>query len=191
MARSITSSLTSSASKPFAPSVGLAHYAALLGIGALLALIHQGWDFHLKLPGHYGLVWMAGVMLTRHWSPARWAATGTVLGYIGGTALLTHGIHGGLMQTPVYALSTLVIDVAWMLGAQGLRRLALVALLGGVAFMLKPIAVYALADGFHVQLGTLRFGALFPLITHFCFGAVGAVIGTLMYGAGAKRDSQG
>ncbi len=189
MARSIMSSLTSTASKPFAPSLGLAHYAALFGIGALLALIHQGWDFRLQLPGHYGLVWMAGVMLTRHWSAARWAATGTVLGYIGGTALLTHGAHASLMQTPFYALSTLAIDAAWLLGAARMRQLALVGLLGGIAFMLKPIAVYALANGLNVQLGTLRFGAVFPLITHFCFGAVGAVIGTLMYGAGSKRDS--
>ncbi len=191
MARSITSSLTSSASKPFAPSRGLAHYAALLAIGALLALIHQAWDFHLKLPGHYGLVWMAGVMLTRHWSPTRWAATGTVIGYIGGTALLTHGAHAGLMQTPVYALCTLVVDTAWLLGASRLRQVALMGLLGGVAFMLKPIAVYALANGLDVHLGSLRFGALFPILTHFCFGAVGAVIGTLMHGVGASRGRTG
>ena len=131
---------------------------------------------------------VAGVMLTRHWSPARWAATGTVLGYIGGTALLTHGAHHGLMQTPVYALCALAVDAAWLMGAARWRQLALVGLLGGLAFMLKPMAVHAMANGLHVQLGTLRFGAIFPLITHFCFGATGAVIGTLLYGAGAQRD---
>lgn len=187
MARSITSSLTSSASRPFAPELGLAHYAALLGIGALLALVHQAWDFHLKLPGHYGLIWMAGVMLTRHWSPSRWAATGTAFGYVGATALLTHGAHAGLNQAPVYALCTLAVDAAWLLGAARLRHVVMAGLLGGLAFMLKPMAVYALAHGLDVELGTLRFGALFPLITHFCFGAVGAVIGTLLYGAGAQR----
>jgi hypothetical protein len=186
MAQSITSSPTNSASKPSAPSVGLAHAAALLGIGALLALIHQAWDFHLKLPGHYGLVWMAGVMMTRHWSPARWAALGSACGYIGGTALLTHGAHAGLTQAPVYALCALVVDAAWMLGAAQLRRLAAAALLGGVAFMLKPITVYLLAHGLDLELGTLRFGAAFPIITHFCFGAVGAVIGTLCHGFGAQ-----
>lgn len=187
MAQSITSSPTNSASKPSVPSVGLAHAAALFGIGALLALIHQAWDFHLKLPGHYGLVWMAGVMMTRHWSPARWAAVGTVFGYIGGTALLTHGAHAGLMQTPVYALCALVVDAAWLLGAARMRSLALVALLGGAAFMLKPITVYLLANGLDLHLGTLRFGAVFPIITHFCFGAVGAVIGTLAHGASVHR----
>ncbi len=186
MAQSISSSPTNSASKPSAPSVGLAHAAALLGIGALLALIHQAWDFHLKLPGHYGLVWMAGVMMTRHWSPARWAALGSACGYIGGTALLTHGAHAGLTQAPVYALCALVVDAAWLLGATHLRRLAAAALLGGVAFMLKPITVYLLAHGLDLQLGTLRFGAVFPIITHFCFGAVGAVIGTLCHGVGAQ-----
>jgi len=187
MARSITSSLTSAASKPTVPNLGLAHYATLIGIGALLALVHQAWDFHLKLPGHYGLVWMAGVMLARHWSPARWAATGTVLGYVGGTVLLTHGAHAGLTQAPIYALSTLVIDAVWLLGAARLRHVALAGLLGGVAFMLKPMAVYAFAHGFNLHFGSLRFGPLFPILTHFCFGAVGAVIGTLLHGAGTRH----
>lgn len=187
MAQSISSSPTNSASRPSAPSVNLTHVAALVGIGALLALIHQAWDFHLKLPGHYGLVWMAGVMMTRHWSPARWAALGTACGYVGGTALLTHGAHAGLTQAPVYALCALVVDAAWLLGAARMRRVALVALLGGVAFMLKPVTVYLLAHGLSVQLGALPFGPAFPIMTHFCFGAVGAVIGTLMHGVGSLR----
>ena len=61
------------------------------------------------------------------------------------------------------------------------------ALLGGAAFMLKPITVYLLANGLDLHLGTLRFGAVFPIITHFCFGAVGAVIGTLAHGASVHR----
>ena len=185
MARSITSLLTSSVSSNSVPERGVAHYLALAGIGALLAVAHRAWDFHLGLPGHYGLVWMAGVMVARHWSPTRWAAINVAAGYVGGVALLAHGAGAGL-QAPVYALCALVVDLAWAGGLRRSRHLALLALAGGFAFMLKPLAVYALAHGIDLHLGKLRFGPAFPLLTHFAFGSVGAVLGTLLHGLAGR-----
>lgn len=193
MARTITSSQTSSASNASVPEqAGLGHLLALLGLGALLAFGHRAWDVDLGLPGHYGLVWMAGVMVARNGSATRWAATTTAAGYMGTIALLAHGA-GASMQAPIYGLCALAVDGAWLAGLRRGRHLALIALTGGVAFMLKPLAVYLLAHGVQLHLGKLRHGPLFSLMTHFGFGAVGAVIGTQLVelsrrAAGGARD---
>ena len=180
MERSITPSLTSSVSSNSARELTFAHSAALLTIGALFAGVHQGWDVRLHLPGHYGLIWMAGVMLTRQSSQATWAATITALGYVSGTLALSGWAHHASTQAPLYALSTLAVDVAWRMSAVRCRPLALAGLVGGLAFLLKPLAQYAFASGVDIEVGALQFGPWFPLLTHFCFGATGAIIGTLL-----------
>lgn len=184
MERSITSSLTSTVSSNSAPDISFAHYALLLGIGVLLAGVHQGWDAPLSLPGHFGLMWMAGIMLTRQRSSATWAATVAALGYAGGTAAFAGFAHHGLIQAPLYALSTVVVDVAWRVDSRRSAHLCGAAVVGGLAFVLKPLALFAFAQGISLNLTTLRLGPVFPLLTHFSFGAVGAIIGTLLARAG-------
>lgn len=184
MERSITPSLTSTVSSNSAPDISFAHYALLLGVGVLLAGLHQGWDAHLSLPGHFGLIWMAGIMLTRQHSSAKWAASVAALGYVGGTAAFAGLAHHGLLQAPLYALSTAVVDVAWRLDSRRSAHLCGAALLGGLAFVLKPLALFAFAHGISLNLTALRSGPVFPLLTHFVFGAVGAIIGTLLARAG-------
>ena len=184
MDRSITPSLTSTVSSNSVPSTSFAHCALLLGVGVLLAGLHQASDAHLSLPGHFGLVWMTGVMLTRQKSATTWAASVTALGYAGGTAAFTGLAHHGLLQAPLYILSTLVVDLAWRIDSRRSAHLFGAALLGGLAFMLKPLVLFAFAHGISLNLNALRFGPGFPLLTHFSFGAVGAIIGTLLARAG-------
>ena len=180
MDRSITPSLTNTVSNNSAREISFAHYALLLGVGGLLAGLHQGWDAHLGLPGHFGLIWMTGVMLARQRSSATWAACIVAVGYAGGTAAFTGFAQHGLLQAPLYALSTLVVDLVWRLDSRRAAHLFGAALLGGLAFMLKPLVLLVFAQGLSLKLGALRAGPLFPLITHFSFGAVGAIIGTLL-----------
>ena len=185
MDRSITPSLTSTVSSNSARDISFAHYALLLCVGVLLAGLHQGWDAHLSLPGHFGLIWMAGIMLTRQRSSATWAASVAALGYAGGTAAFAGFVHHGLLQAPLYALSTLVVDLAWRVDSRRSAHLFGAALLGGLAFMLKPLALVAFSHGISLNLTALRLGPVFPLLTHFSFGAVGAIIGTLLARAGS------
>lgn len=187
MARPISAFPTSSASSTSARDGGLTHTLALIGIGALLAFAHRAWDPHLGMPGHFGLVWMAGIMLSRQWSGAGWAATLSACGYVGGTAALAGSAYHGLAQAPLYLLSTLVVDVAWRLRGGRLGGLLIAVLVGGLAFALKPLALILWATAAHTAPGALRFGALYPVVTHFCFGAVGAVIGTVLGRGGARR----
>lgn len=184
MDRLITPSQISSVSSNSAPDTGFAHYALLLSVGVLLAGLHQGWDLHLGLPGHFGLIWMAGIMLTRQKSAVTWAASVAALGYAGGTAAFAGLAHHGLLQAPLYVLSTFVVDLAWGLDNRRCAKLFAAALLGGVAFMLKPLLLFAVAHGLSINFTAVRSGLVFPLLTHFSFGAVGAIIGTLLARAG-------
>lgn len=184
MDRLITPSRISSVSSNSAPDVSFAHYALLLCFGVLLAGLHQGWDLHLGLPGHFGLVWMAGIVLARQKSAVTWAASVAALGYAGGTAAFAGLAHHGLLQAPLYILSTLVVDLAWGIDSRRCAKLFGAALLGGVAFMLKPLMLFAVAHGLSINLTAVRSGLLFSLLTHFSFGAVGAIIGTLLARAG-------
>ena len=113
------------------------------------------------------------------------AATIAALGYVGGTAAFSGLAQHGLLQAPLYALSTLAVDLAWRADSARARHLFGAALLGGVAFMLKPLALYAYSQGVTFELTALRAGLMLPLLTHFSFGAVGAVIGTLLARAGS------
>lgn len=51
--------------------------------------------------------------------------------------------------------------------------------------MLKPLALYAYSQGVTLELTAPRAGLMLPLRTHFSFGAVGAIIGTLLARAGS------
>jgi hypothetical protein len=176
-------SRTSAASRPFAPEATLWHYAALLGAGVVLAGIHEGWNLRLGLPGHFGLIWMTGLVCARHSSGVRHAALLTALGYAAGTAGFTNFSPHELAHAPGYAVCAWALDFAWRRWPSRLQRVAWAGLAGGLAFVLKPLVMLALAHGASLPMGALRFGALFPLLTHFSFGAVGAIIGTLAWRA--------
>lgn len=183
MNRPISSSLPSNASRISRPEVDLAHYAALLGIGIVLAGVHQAWDLKLGLPGHYGLIWMAGIVASRHWSQASWAATICAAGYVAGTVGFTGFAAHGLTHAPAYAISTLVLDLIWRLSGTRFASVPVAALAGGIAFLMKPLCMMALVLVIGLEVGSLRHGNLFPLLTHFAFGLTGAVLGTLAWRA--------
>jgi len=189
MTQPTTSSLPSSASKPSVLDHGLVHAALLVGIGVALAGVHQGWKLTLGLPGHYGLVWMAVVLWTRLWSRTPAAATAVALGYVGGILGFTGLGHHGLTTAPVYALCGLAVDGAWRALGTRLERPFIAGLVGGGAFMLKPLVMFAAAALLAVEVGSLRHGQVFPLLTHFGFGLTGAIIGCLAWRLAHSGDA--
>jgi len=176
-----TNASTSSASRPSVRELTLRQVVLLFGTGVLLAGFHQAWDFALGLPGHFGLVWMAGIVLARAGSTVRFAACCAALGYAGGDAAFSGAAIHALGQAPGYALGALVVDLAWQTRATLITRPAYAGLVGGLAFACKPLIVAALVALFEITAGSLRHGLGFPLLTHFCFGATGAVIGALLW----------
>ena len=177
-----TNASTSSASRLSVLDQPLHQVLLLLATGVLLAGFHQAWDFALGLPGHFGLVWMAGIVLARAGSRVRFAACCAALGYAGGDVAFSGAaaMHA-LGQAPGYALGALMIDLAWQTRTSLVTRPAFAGLVGGLAFACKPLMMVALVALFEIKAGSLRHGLGFPLLTHFCFGATGAVIGALLW----------
>lgn len=131
---------------------------------------------------------MAGLAWARLGSPLRWAAVVAALGYAGGGAAFSGLEQHTLLQAPLYGLTALALDLAWRLAGARLERVPVAALAGGAAFALKALAVVVLAATVGIEAGALRHGTWFPVLTHFCFGLTGAVIGTLAFRYARRRD---
>jgi len=176
---------TSSASRPSVPEAGHAHTLLLAGSGVLLAGFHQAFDLSLGLPGHFGVILMAVLVMARAGSPLPTAAMVTTLGYLAGTAVFA-GLGGHkLLNLPAYLLCAAALDAAFRLSPALVRSPVPAALVGAGAFALKPLLVALLAAGFAFEVGALRHGAVVPLFSHAAFGGVGAAIGALLW-AGAR-----
>lgn len=176
-----TNASTSSNSRPSVLEQPLRQVLLLFGCGVLLAGFHQAWDFALGLPGHFGLVWMAGLILARAGASVRFAACCSALGYASGDVAFSGAALHALGQAPGYALSALLVDLAWQTRATLITRPVCAGLVGGLAFTCKPLTMAVLVALFEIKAGSLRHGLGFPLLTHFCFGATGAVIGALLW----------
>ncbi|MEQ8659291.1 MAG: hypothetical protein RLW62_00590, partial [Gammaproteobacteria bacterium] len=88
-----TAASTSNASRPFVPEHGRHPALLLTGSGVLLAGFHQAFDLSLGLPGHFGVILLAVLVLARAGSTLRWAALLTTVGYLAGGAALA-GLGG-------------------------------------------------------------------------------------------------
>ncbi len=154
----------------------------LLGaLGLSLAGIHEAWDLSLGLPGHFGLVWMASLICARAGSNLRFAALTTAIAYAGGASAFSGGTHSLFGHAPGYLVAALALDLAWRLLPSFAQRRLTAALLGGIAFALKPLVTAVLVALIGIKAGSLSHGIGFPVLTHFCFGATGAVIGALAW----------
>lgn len=166
--------------------------------GIALAFAHRYLDLSIGLPGHFGLVWMAGLMGARLSSPLAGAATCTVFVY----ALGNMGLHWTpmhtLTHTPQYLIAALVVDALWPLARHltgelhrtSARTIAVVFGLAGVAYMLKPLTNLWVGQLFGLSAKSLAHGLAFPMTSHFFFGATGAVLGLLVWQAlrgGARK----
>jgi len=159
---------------------------ALFAAGLVLAGCHEAFDLSLGLPGHFGLIWMAGLMLARGSSTLSFAATTTAFGYAaGGAGFDGFGAaawHHAATHAPAYLVPALIVDAAARASRGHLvSRTSLAGVAGGVAFAVKPAVLALLVAVFELKAGSLRHGLAFPMLTHLCFGAVGAVIGSVLY----------
>ena len=78
----------------------------------------------------------------------------------------------------VYLLMGVVIDLLYRLPRIFRENFLLFTLLGGIAYMIIPLSRIVIHfSGLHYYGSIARGGYLYPVLTHFLFGAAGAMLG--------------
>lgn len=148
--------------------------AFLLAVGAAIVFLHEAIRYPLRIPGQHGLEGMALLALARYSTTYKWGATIAALSSAG-TALAIGA--GSSWTTPfLYLAPGVAIDLGVMLFAGWRSHLLLLPLITAFAFATKPLIRLGLAEGFGMQFGSFRMGALYPISTHIAFGFMGAMI---------------
>ena len=180
-AGAVSAKSASSSSRADARAV-LIEMAILVGLGALAVAFHVLARGRFRLgPGHQGLTWMALVMIGRLTSRLPWAGVTTATGAAGATMLPMWRLGDPFLWVSYLAAGALV-DLGFAGVLKSRQVLWAVAVIGGVAHAVKPLIRSVIQlGGFHYE--SLIAGVPYPAMTHFLFGAAGAVIGASIIGA--------
>jgi len=158
----------------------------LASLGMAIALLEQAFRWPLQLPGHHGLEAMALLVLGRLCCSSPWSAT--LVGASAAAAAAIAGTDHGVLMPLFYVLPGIVLDLGYRLWPQLARRfLLLLPLLAAVAFATKPLLRVIANQLFGMQFGSLRAGALYPILTHLVFGFLGALAMMLLWRAAERR----
>ena len=153
---------------------------ALFSLGVVAALLHEHLVKGLSLPGHHGLEWMALLLFGRMQSQDRWA--GLMVASGAATTCMLYSLSLPMTESVkpalVYLMNGICVDlmisrvpVKWPLMFRGI-------MLGGLTFMLKPLALLPFAVLLDVVIGSfVKHGYIYPVMTHFMFGSIGATVG--------------
>ena len=153
---------------------------ALFALGILAAVLHQHLRMGLNLPGHHGLEWMTILLFARMQSSYRWA--GVIVASGAATAYLLQASYLPLAHTIkpafIYLLNGYCLDILIRYTPSKLPLFIKGMILGGISFMAKPVLLIPVALVFDISFGSFsKHGYLFPVITHFAFGSIGAFAG--------------
>lgn len=173
----VTSLQQKSISKAFPTSFSIAaQIMLLLMVGFIATWLHLRFRIPLKLPGRHGLEFMLLVMGARAFSNLRLTSTVTVTGSI--LASLIPGLgYGDPMLPFIYLAMGATIDFVWYKWNAIWVWIPLAALLGGIVYSFIPIFRMFLSPLFGTIHASLSNGLLFPWMTHFVFGTIGALAG--------------
>ena len=152
----------------------------LFSLGIIAAFLHQHLRMGLDIPGHHGLEWMTLLLFGRMQSRYRWAALVIAGGAASSYMLQTTYMPLAHSFKPVliYLLNGVCVDMLFRLSSGKLPLLIKGMLLGGVSYMAKPVVLIPLAILFDMNFGSFsKYGYMYPVLTHFLFGATGAVAG--------------
>ncbi len=170
--------LTGIGSRSIRPSASLWALEApwLLGLGAVAVMGQVLTRDHLGLPGHQGLVWLALLMVGRTTTRSRWAGATAAVSAATVSMVPAWGFNDPYRWLP-YLLVGVLVDLAFLGLARWTGHVWLIALIGGVAYVAKPLVRVAISFSTGIPIGTVRLGVAYPVLTHFLFGAAGAAIG--------------
>jgi hypothetical protein len=160
-----------------------------VAIGLVAAVAKRYLDFHLGIPGHAGVGWIAvlvsgrlfnsraGMATVAGLSMGLWAVP-VGLGHSLGYNLLLYGLAGGLLDSG--ALLRLPLHRVW--GA---------ALAGTLVHLAKYGFVFANAWISHIVRRVEVFGFLAALANHLLFGAAGGLVGWMLWKLGSRAMTGG
>jgi len=184
---------TKTLSNPFVPEgTGRLSILSLLLLGVIAGILHVHLKYPLDIPGHHGLEWMALLMFGRFLSNNRYAATILASGAAGSYLMqssflaLAHDVKPAL----IFLLTGACADIIFRFSKDRLPMLINAGLIGGLAFVSKPLVMYCLF------LGGLKVGSFIknpdylPFISHLLFGMVGGVGGALLARAAMVKNSK-
>jgi hypothetical protein len=179
---------TSSKSLALDLSKNIAEILLLIGIGMIGVLLHAKFRVPLKLPGHHGLIYMALLITGRLLSKKPYASS---LSSVGAAVMLMFplGFKDPFMPL-IYLLPGLILDLGTRFGHKKNMNMFLLALVCGLSYMTIPISRIIISTFTGFPYGSLLNGFLWPLVTHFIFGAAGGLAGTALVRAFRKKPTE-
>ena len=155
----------------------------VLGFGVAAAFARRYVSFHLGIPGHTGMAWIAvlvlGYLVTRR--------AGAGLGMGATAALLTEplGVSEPLLQNLLtFGSAGLLLDLVFHLPRIRQWSLAGALLGGGLAHMAKFAVVAVMAADAGVGKNINAVGLEQAAVNHFIFGLAGGFAAALAFGSG-------
>ena len=147
----------------------------VLGISAIVLRTYL--RIPLGIPGRHGLEFMALLMIGRRVSKLPFAS---VIAMVGATTFMFVpfiGIKDPFLPV-IYLLMGVVLDLLYFAFRNPANRLAILSLIGGLAYMIIPISRL----GIYLFTGVLeksfiKSGFILPILSHFAFGVAGALLG--------------
>jgi hypothetical protein len=161
-------------------TLGRLLWLASLGVG--IVLLEQAFRWPLQLPGHHGIEAVALLVLGRLSCSSPWSAT--TVGASAAVAAPVLGADHGMLMPLFYLLPGIVLDLGYRLrpfAATGL--LLYLPFIGALAWACKPLVRIIANAAFGMQFGSLRFGPVYPILTHLLFGFIGALAAVLLWRA--------
>lgn len=179
-------------SRVFPVSTSVLEVLLLAILGVVAVVLRAKLRIPLQIPGHHGLEVMAILMIGRKASALPVATSISTLAASLMVLFPFMGFSDPFMPV-VYILMGVVIDVLYRFVRLFRENLILFSLLGGIAYMVIPLSriVVHFTTGYQYP-SFARAGYLTPVLTHFLFGAGGALLGgAIVYAARQvkKRDA--
>jgi hypothetical protein len=170
---------------PINVSTQIAELILLAAIGAVGVLMHAYLRIPLKMPGHNGIIYMALLISGKLISKKNYAGS---LSSIGAAAMLLFPLGFKDPFIPViYLFPGLIIDVLYYNFRKFQPNVIFLAIICGLAFTMIPVTRIFITVITGFPYGSLITGFLYPLFTHFMFGAIGGLIAAGSFSIIKKR----
>jgi len=149
----------------------------LLTLGVCAIVVRSYLRIPLGIPGRHGLEFMALIMIGRRVSKLPFAS---VIAMLGATIFMFVPFIG--IKDPflpiIYLVMGGVLDTLYFAFRNPSNRLAILALIGGLSYMVIPISrlgVYLFTGV--LESSFIKSGFILPVFSHFVSGAAGALLG--------------
>ncbi len=169
-----------------APSAGV-EIARLVLLGVVGVAVHAAARGRFELgPGHQGFAWIALLMFGRLTSGSRWAGTTAALGAAGASFLPLWKLGDPAVWVG-YMAAGATVDLFYGALSAWRGQLWILAILGGVAHVAKPLARFLITGFTGWRYESLIAGLPYPVASHFVFGAMGALLAAGLMRARRRR----